>query len=369
MGKSIQLGKIFGIPFRLDYTWFIIFIYVTVLLSYSYFPGAWPPLMRWSIGILTSLLFFASVVTHELAHSLVGIRGGIPVKSITLFVFGGVAQITREPATPMGELKMASAGPLASLAIGALFYAIYLLALGANQYVAALAWWLAWINVVLAIFNMIPGFPLDGGRVFRSIVWHFTGNYIRATRIASQAGQVTSYLLILGGIAMLFSGAWLNALLLVIIGWVLNGAARTSYRQAVIRDTLSRLSARDMMARDCPLVPHYLTIRQLVQERLLFSSRHCFLVADGDSAGGLLTLRQIKELPREHWDITTTRQAMTPLENLKAVSPGDDAISVLEAMDGANVNEVAVVSEGRVVGIILRDDLLRFAQRAHQLKM
>ena len=203
MGSAFNIGKIFGIQFRLHYTWFIIFILVTVSLSWRVFPAlypGWTVLVYWAIGIVTSLLFFTSVVAHELAHSLVARFYGIPVKNITLFILGGVAQITREAARPGAELKMAVAGPACSLLIGGLFALVWLLTRGVIEPIAAMAFWLAGINVVLAIFNLIPGFPLDGGRVFRSLLWQATGNYRRSTKIAVRVGQGVGYLFILLGI-------------------------------------------------------------------------------------------------------------------------------------------------------------------------
>lgn len=371
MGRSIQLGRIFGIPFRLDYSWFLIFIFITVILSLFYFPEAWPSAARWAIAIVTSLLFFASVLAHELAHSLVGMRGGIPVKSITLFFFGGVAHIGKEASRPITELKMAAAGPLCSIALSALFYGISWASSGFNEYLAALTWWLFMINGILAVFNMIPGFPLDGGRVLRSIVWLVTGDYMRATRIATMAGYGVSYLFVLGGIfAIFFLRGWvINGLWFIFIGFFLNSAVRMTYRQTKLRDSLKGFSAQDVMTSDLPFVPQNLTVRELVQRHLLTTSSQCFLVTDGQMVRGLLTLYQIKRLPQESWDITTTGQAMTPVEDLKVVRPSDDALGILERMDEENLDQVSVIREGRVIGIILRDNLIRFAQRLRELRM
>lgn len=374
MGRSIQLGKIFGIPFRLDYSWFLIFIIVTVILSYLYFPWRypdWPPAYYWVVGITTSLLFFASVLAHELSHSIVGIRSGIPVKSITLFIFGGVAHIGKEAARATAELKMAAAGPLCSIALAGIFYGLFLLSNAFNiEYLAALTLWLAWINGILAVFNMIPGFPLDGGRVLRAIVWQVTGDYMRATRIATMSGYGVSYLFILGGLFMVFflSGGWFNGLWFIFLGWFLNSAVRTTYHQTTLRDSLKGFTAQDVMTLDLPSVPRNITIRELVQGHLVTTPRPCFLVGDRERVEGLLTLRQIKEVPKEYWDMTTTGQAMTPAENLKMVRPSDDALAILERMDEENLEQVTVVREGRVIGVILRDDLIRFAHRLSQLK-
>ena len=373
MGRSIQLGKLFGIPFKLHYSWFFIFIFITVILSYAYYPevtdDSWSTAAYWGLGVLTSLLFFASVLIHELSHSAVAIREGMPVKSITLFFFGGVAQITREATKPTTELKMAIAGPLASITLAGLYYGIFWISNGFNVYLAELCRWLALINGVLAVFNMIPGFPLDGGRVFRSIIWLVTGNYMRATRIATMAGRGVAYLFILGGIVLLFLPQWLfNGLWFLFLGFLLYSAARTSYRQAVLLDALKGFTAQDVMTRDPPLVPRDLTIRELIQRRFLPTSSQFFLVVEGESVGGLLTLRRIKGIPKEEWDIITTGQAMTPVEKLKAVRPSDDALGVLQRMDEENLNEITVAGGGRFIGVIVRENLIRFAQSLQGLR-
>ncbi len=373
MSRSIQLGKLFGIPFKIHYSWFLIFVFVTVILSYAYYPqvtvNSWSTAAYWILGVLTSLLFFASVVVHELSHSAVAIRGGMPVKSITLFFFGGVAQITREATKPTTELKMAIAGPLASITLAGLFYGIFWISIGFNEYLAVLCWWLAWINGVLAVFNMIPGFPLDGGRVFRSIIWLATKDYIRATRIATLAGRGVAYLFIVGGIALLFLPQWrLNGLWFLFLGFLLHSAATSSYRQAILLDTLRGFTAQDVMTKDPPVVPRNLTIRELVQRRFFPASSQFFLVVEGEGVEGLLTLRQIKRIPREEWDIITAGQAMTPVEKLKAVRPSDEALGVLQQMEEESLNEVTVARDGGVVGVILRDNLIRFAQSLQGLR-
>jgi len=372
MGRSFQLGRLFGIPFRLDYSWFIIFFLVAVSLSYLYFPTQYPlwhPAMYWVMGVATSLLFFASVVAHELAHSLVSIRGGIPVKSITLFIFGGVAHVGREAARPAQELKMAAAGPLASLAIAALFYFISWLSAPFSVHLAAMAWWLALINAILAVFNMIPGFPLDGGRVLRSIVWMVSGDYMQATRIASFSGYGVSFLFLAGGIVFIILGGWINGLWLMFLGWFLNNATRMSYQQAKLRHALKGFTAQDVMTQDCPTIARDLTIMRLAQGPLLTTASPCFLIAEEGRLKGLITLRQIQGVPRQAWDTTTVGQAMTPVESLSTVKPDDEAVAVLERMNEENVSQVPVVSEGRVLGMILQGNLIRLAQRLRDLKM
>ena len=372
MGGAFNLGKIFGIQFRLHYTWFIIFVLITVSLSWQYFPFAYPDwnnLIYWVTGIFTSLLFFSSVVAHELAHSLVGRANGIPVKSITLFIFGGVAHMTREAARHGAELKMAAAGPIASLVIAGLFFSLHFLLQGVNEPLAAMSFWLAQINAVLAVFNLIPGFPLDGGRVFRSLLWRFSGNYQRATRIATHVGQGVGYLFILGGIVIMFifSGQWFSGLWLAFIGWFLTYVASASYRQAQWQAALQGLTASDMMTSSCPVVSSDVTVSRLIQEYIFTSGHRCFLVTDDGELNGILTLRNIKSVAQPNWEVTQVKDIMTPAEKLKIAYPDQDILSVLEQMDENSINQMPVVSEGRVIGLITRDNVIRFLHTRSRL--
>ena len=256
MDSAISLGKLFGIQFKLHFSWFIIFILVTVFLVY---PG-YSHWLYWVIGITTSLLFFASVVAHELAHSLVGRANGIPIQSITLFIFGGVSQMTKEAARPGAELKMAVAGPLCSLVIGGLFSLVWLFVPNLPQPVALMILWLAAMNIaVLATFNLIPGFPLDGGRILRALLWRLTGNYARSTRIAARLGQGIGYLFILGGIAIIlrhpFGLSWFDGIWIAFIGLFLLSVASASYRQIQRLEVAYRFTTSGVTPPDSPAVP------------------------------------------------------------------------------------------------------------------
>lgn len=370
---AIPLGRLFGIPLRLHYTWFIIFALVTVSLSWQYFPmfyPDWPVFLYWIIGVATSLLFFASVVAHELAHSLVSNANGVPVRSITLFIFGGVAQISREATRPIAELLMAAAGPVSSLLIAALFGLVWLLTRSVNEPVAALGEWLLRINVSLALFNLIPGFPLDGGRILRSLVWRFTGNYKKATRIATLAGQVISYLFIFGGIALMFlTRDWFNGLWIAFIGFFLGNAASASYRQVRLRESSQGYTARHVMSTDYPYIPGSLTLGELAKNYILPSGRRFFLVVDSDHRlEGIITLKNIKAVPSARWDITLVHQAMTPRGSLMAATPEADLLSLLELMDEQDINQMPVVQDDRVIGIVTRGDLVRFIQTHSELR-
>ena len=370
MGNAFSLGKLFGIQLRLHYSWFIIFILITIPLVSPH----WFSLVYWVTGIVTSLLLFASIVAHELAHSLVARANGIPIKSITLFIFGGVAQMTREAARPGAEFKMAAAGPACSLVIGGLFALLYLFTQSMIESIEAMAYWLAYTNVALAVFNLIPGFPLDGGRVFRSFLWRLTGNYERSTRIATQVGRGVGYLLILGGILIAFLhpfglDGWFNGLWLAFIGWFLENAASASYRQAQWRESLRGFTASQVMTSGCPVVPLDVTVNQLVQRYLFPSGHHLFLVADEGKLEGILLLHNIKSVPKQNWDVTQVKEIMTPLGKLKVARPDQDALSLLEQMDEDDINQMPVVSEGRVIGLITRDNLIRLLRIRSELKI
>jgi Zn-dependent protease/CBS domain-containing protein len=365
MRGNISLGRVFGIPLRLHYTWFIIFALVTYsLVLYPLVEPPYPPIeQRIILGILTSLLFFASIITHELAHSILAIRNNIPVKEITLFVFGGVSQITKEATHPRAELSIAIVGPLTSLALAGVFYGLYLLLAGAQQILAAsLMQWLAWINVLLAVFNLIPGFPLDGGRIFRALVWHRTHDYHRATRIATKVGQGIAYAFIAGGIALIifFSPYWFDGMWLIFIGWFLNDAARASYQQVLLRDALIGITARQVTDYNCPLIPPNLNLTELVQQYILPAGRSCLLISWGAELEGMVTLQQIKKVPRSRWSTTTVQDIMTPASKLKTAYADQDILSVLQEMNGENANHIPVMEAVKVIGVINREDIARF---------
>jgi Zn-dependent protease/CBS domain-containing protein len=363
MRGNISLGRVFGIPLRLHYTWFIIFAWVTFLLVFSVVDQTYPIEQRIILGILTSLLFFASVITHELAHSILAIRNNIPVKEITLFVFGGVSQITKEATHPRAELSIAIVGPLTSLALAGIFYGLHLLLAGTQQILAAsLMQWLAWINVLLAVFNLIPGFPLDGGRIFRALVWQRTHDYHRATRIATKVGQGIAYAFIAVGIASIFAPllSWFNGLLLIFIGWFLRDAARASYQQVLLHDALMGITARQVTDYDCPLIPPHLNLMELVQQYILPTGRSCFLISWGAELEGMVTLQQIKKVPRSRWAITPVQDIMTPASKLKVAYADQNILSVLQEMNGESANHIPVVEAGKVIGIINREDIARF---------
>ena len=376
--NALRLGKIFNIEIGLDYSWFIVFALVTWTLSANYFPefySAWPRFypslgkgIYWLVGLVTSLLFFASVLAHELGHSVVAIRTGLPVQSITLFIFGGVARIVREPSRPRQEFFIAIAGPAVSAALGLLFWALSTNWPNPRSPLAALAEWLSYTNFALALFNLIPGFPLDGGRVLRAILWSIGGDLVRATRIASWIGRGVAYLFILGGLLLIvLDGDLLNGIWLAFIGWFLDNAASMSYQQLALRERLSNRVAREVLENDLPQVPRDLTLDRFIQEYILKTGRRSFPVMDDVRPLGIVTLHNVKTIPKDCWASTTVEAVMTPLERTIKVNPDDTLARVLEQMTVSGVNHVLVVQDGNLLGLVSREQVLSFIQTRSEL--
>jgi Zn-dependent protease len=371
MKSSMRFARLFGIDIGVNYTWFIVFALVTLTLASGYFPARYPD---WgtagylAAGLLTSVLFFASVVFHELAHSIVALAWGIPVKSITLFILGGVANIEREPHRPLAEFLIALAGPAASLVLAIGFGLAWLAGEATGlALVTGLGFYLAGLNLSLALFNLIPGFPLDGGRVFRSVVWAWTGNMNRATRWAATVGRVIAVLMIVGGGILFLTGDWSSGLWLAFIGWFLDNAASQSNRQVWLREALEGYTAADFSSM-CRTVSSNTPLDWVVRDHVLPQGESCFLVTEDTlSAGsfepqGVATLSQIRQVPRQRWGWTPIRQIMTPLQSLKSASPGEDAFALLERMLAEGLTLLPVVDGSRFIGLVRRENLLRFAQ-------
>jgi Zn-dependent protease/CBS domain-containing protein len=366
-GKGIPFGRIFGISLRLNPSWFIIFALVTWALAGSYFPStypAWTLTEKISAGVITSFLFFASVLAHELMHSLVAMREGIKVKSITLFIFGGVSEIAGEPKKASDEFLMALAGPVTSLVLGGVLFGLWAALKnlsGGGEFVGAIAYWLGIINLSLGAFNLVPGFPLDGGRVLRSILWGRSGDLRSATKTAASIGRAVAYLFIFGGIFMVFTPGWLiNGVWFILIGWFLDNAAVGSYRQVQLNDLLSGHKVSEAMTRDCVSVPPEMTADHMISEYALTKGQQCFPVLDGEKLEGMVSFDSLRNVAREARRDKTASQIMTPLAKLKWVSPSDDLTRVLAIMTEDDVAQIPVVEDNKIVGLISRERLLSF---------
>ncbi len=357
--QAIPLGRILGIPIGLDYSWFLIFALLTWMLAVSYFPHEfhnWPPLLYWAMGAVTAIMLFVSVLLHELGHSVVALRFKVPVRSITLFIFGGVAQIGTEPPSALAEFLIAIAGPIVSFLLAALFTFLEPLASGFEPLWGVVKY-LAYINLALAVFNLIPGFPLDGGRVFRAIVWAVTHNFRRATTIAATVGRAFGFLFIFFGVWQIFAGNFSGGLWIAFIGWFLDHAASLQLHQVVFQGLLAGHTAAQAMSSPCAAVPAGITLQQLVDDHILAGGRRCFLVNRGADTVGLMTLHRIKEVPRTEWLETTAAQTMVPLEKVKRITPETGLWSALQQMDRTGVNQLPVMRDGRVLGMLSRDDV------------
>ncbi len=371
MQGSFRLGNIFGIDIDIHYTWLIVFALITWSLAAGFFPQQfpdWPTGTYWLVGAISSLLLFASVLLHELAHSLVAQREGLPITNITLFIFGGVSNIQREPTNPQDEFRMAFVGPLSSIAIGVITGVLWAILGGLNQQLQAVLLYLTVINLMLAVFNMIPAFPLDGGRVFRSAVWWVTHSLTRATRIAAAVGQGFGYVIIFVGLLLMFAGNFLSGLWLVFIGWFLSNAAEASYRQFITQEALRGIHVRDVMAQEVPTVTPDVTVRELVERYILPRNIRALPVVHDSQLVGMVTLSDVQHVPQEDWSTTRVAQIMTPKERLHVLVPQDDATQALQALGEQDLNQLPVVSDGKVVGLITRGHIIRLLQVREELR-
>ena len=374
MQAQLKLGRIFGIQIGLHYSWLIIAFLVTLSLVGQFHATnpQWGAGVIWATAIITALLFFAAIIAHELSHAAVAKARGLPVRSITLFALGGVAQIEKDAADPKTEFWMGIAGPISSVIIGLVSLALAL-ALGwqpptmPQTPLPAMLMWLGVINIALAIFNMIPGFPLDGGRVLRAIVWWMTGDAARATRIAAGVGQFVAFGFIFFGILRFFNGAGFGGLWLAFIGWFLLDAARASSAQLAITETLRGLLVADLMTRNYPRVNGRDNLQTLVDEHLLPTGQRCFIVEEKGNVAGIITPHEVKSIARARWPYTTIDEVMQPLERLHAVRSDSLVTDALETMGRADVNQLPVVNDGRLEGIISRGHILRTLQTRAEL--
>jgi Zn-dependent protease len=361
LDSAFNFGKFFGIQFKVHYSWFFIFGLITFFLAGEVFPGAvrgQSTLTYWLMAAATAFLFFVSVLFHETGHSLVGRANGIPVSSITLFLFGGAAQMTREPASAAAELKMASAGPAASLVLAGVFWLVYIVFLGATNTVAAIALWLAQINLIVAVFNMLPGFPLDGGRVLRGLWWHFSGDYVAATRVAVFCGRVAGFLIIGAGVYFVVQYRdWLAGVWLAILGWYLENSARLSLKQFRLQLWMKGKKVADVMERDCPVVGSDLTLAQVKQ---LYPAGRCFRVMSEGRAEAVVFLPGAADKP----DTTQLSELALPLKQAIEISPDADLLVLAQQMNETG-KDFAVVKEGGVaMGMVFLDTLIELVNRS-----
>ena len=373
MKKKNQLnaGKIFGIPIGLDYSWFMIFVLITWVLADSYFPSEfkhWTTFEYWSASFFTSVLFFVSVLLHELGHSITAMKYNIKVKSISLFIFGGISDISNEPPKPSAEFWIAIAGPLVSFLLALIFYLISL-ATAASPQIYAVFEYLAYINFILALFNLIPGFPLDGGRVLKSIIWAYTKNGERATNIAATVGRFFGFAFILIGVYEIFSGGLLSGMWIAFIGWFLESAASSQVQQQHMYHLLSAHKVSEAASSDFGIVYKGTSIQEVLDNQFLGIGRRCLLVKDEDENKfiGLVTPHNVKTINIEKRNTTNITSVMIPFADLITVDVNSNLWDTLLMMDKDGVNQIPVVNDGNIVGILSRDSLLTFMRNIHEL--
>lgn len=364
-GGRITLFKLMGFEVRLDASWIILAFLITWSLAVGYFPNTTPGLAHadyWWMGVAAAVGLFGSIVLHEFAHSVVARRNGLPMKGITLFIFGGVAEMSGEPPDARTEFLMAAAGPATSVLIGFVFYGIYRAAPAAWPAAAvAVIHYLGWINWVLAIFNLIPAFPLDGGRVLRSILWSRTRNLARSTRTASQIGEGFGILLIALGVIQLFFGNVVSAVWWFILGLFLKNAARQSYQQMMLRSALEGEPIRRFMRTDPVTVPPNLSIDDLINDYIYRYHFKMFpVVTESHQLNGCISTSEVKSVPREEWRQHSVQEMMRPCSMDNTISPDADAVTALSQMSNSGLSRLLVVDHGKLVAILALKDLLDF---------
>jgi Zn-dependent protease/predicted transcriptional regulator len=384
MRSGFRVARIFGINIYVDWSWILILLLVTWNLAGAVFPSLhsnWGPGVSIAMGVLASFLFFISILLHELAHSIVAKSHGLPVRRITLFFFGGVSNIEREPPSPKTEFLMAIVGPLTSIVLGLVFTWIGLrnipqmttvldnpmqLLRGLGPFSTMLLW-LGPINILIGLFNLIPGFPLDGGKILRSILWAISDNFRRATRWATAIGQGFGWVMILAGMAMI-SGAtipvlgtgFINGLWFAFIGWFLINAASQSYQQVVIEDMLEGVPVTRLMREPAPAVSPDLPVSTLVCDHVMQSKERAFPVEDNGHLVGIVYVENLRNVDRSAWDTTTVKAVMVPQNQLDSVTPRGDAMDAFQKLVNKEMRQVPVVQNGELVGMLRRRDILRW---------
>jgi len=365
------LNRMLGVRLRLHPTWAVAFILIIAMVV-TQFPEAYPVWQRIILGIAASLLFFIAVSFREIILNFLAINRGIPLQRVTLFAIGGLPQIPKGDTRPILELLMATAGLLLNLVIAGILYAVHSTLVNTTHVlINGIILWTAYLYFLLTLFHFIPVFPLDGGRLLRILLWKLTGDYDRATNITSWAGQGLGLLIIAGGILLLvLSRQWFNGLILVFVGWVLYLAAAQSRRQTALREALQHIAARDLMSGESPIIAvPQLTIGQLVRNCILVTGQRYFVVAEEGKLLGVITIHDIKRVPKKRWNRTKVSRAMTPASQLKTASAQQSAASLLELMDEIGIKRMPVLEKDEVIGVISRDNLNRLKKTRVNLGM
>jgi len=371
MKLAPMLNRMLGVRLRIHPTWAVAFILIIAMVV-TQFPEAYPVWQRIILGVAASLLFFIAVGFREVILNFLALNRGIPVQRVTLFAFGGLPQIPKGDTRPLLELLMVTAGLLTNLVIAGILYAVHSALVNTTHVIInGIILWTAYLYFLLALFHFIPVFPLDGGRLLRTLLWKLTGDYDRSTNIASWAGQGFGLLLIAGGILLLvLSHQWFNGLILIFVGWVLYLAAVQSRRQTALREALQHIAARDMMSGESPIIvtPQF-TVGQLVRDCILVTGQRYFVVAEEGKLLGVVTIHDIKRVPKKRWNRTKIGRAMTPARQLRTASAQQSAASVLELMDELGIKRMPVLEKDNVIGVVSQDSLNRLKKTRVELGM
>ncbi|MHC1721077.1 MAG: site-2 protease family protein [Clostridiaceae bacterium] len=365
MKNSFVIGKIKGIQIEIDFSWFFIFALVTYSLVSGYFPYYYPDLgttEKWVLGSIIALMLFVSVLLHELSHSLVSVKAGIQVKKITLFIFGGVAQIEKEPDTPVNEIKIALAGPAMSIFLFVLFMLfVYVLNyIKAAEILIIPFVYLSNVNLVLALFNLIPAFPLDGGRVLRALIWKFSGNLEKATKFSTNMGRLFGYLLILFGIVLILNNYLINGIWLSIIGWFVNQMSRSSYQSTAMSIIFDKIHINEFMTEKVITVDYSISVQELIDKYIYKYKYAVFPVKRNEDIIGVVGAGSVKGLPVEERSQNSVGSITSPLTENLVVKPGDTVSEAMTKLFGNGIGRVLVVDQGKLIGIVSKTDILNY---------
>lgn len=363
-GRQITLFELVGFKVKVDMSWVFLALLIAWSLAQGVFPAFYqglPTRIYWWMGVAGVIGLFFSLVFHELSHSLVARRYGLPIRGITLFLFGGVAEMEEEPASPKAEFLMAIAGPIASALLAGIFYGLsaWGTARGLPDAVLGVTRYLGFLNGLLAVFNLLPAFPLDGGRVFRAALWHWKGDLRAATRIASKVGVGFGFVLMALGVLHVLIGDFVGGMWWFLIGLFLRGAATGSYYQLMTRRALEGESVRKFMTGQPKSIPPNITVRQFVDDYVYRYYHDLFPVTQNSRLIGCVTTRQVKEVPRDQWDVKTISAIVTPCSGENTIEADADAVKALSLMQRSANSRLMVTDHGRLVGIIALKDLLK----------
>jgi Zn-dependent protease/CBS domain-containing protein len=369
MFGSIRVARLLGIDIEINLSWLLILALVAWTLSDQVFPSQydWSEAAYWSVGIAAAVLLFVTVLIHEMAHALVARRRGLEVPRITLFIFGGVSHMSRQPQTAGEEFAIAAAGPATSLVIAIVTLLLGWATVNVNEKLSGILLYLGTVNIALGVFNILPGFPLDGGRVLRSIAWRRTGSFRQATTIASRVGELFGYMLLMIGVFVLLAGYIIDGVWMLFIGWFLLNAAKAEAQNMQLESILGKLRARDVMHSEFETVRPGLSLQEVVDDHMLARGERAVVVSHGDGVLGILTVGDVRRVPRDEWASTPVQGVMTPRDKVTTVAAETKAIDVLRLVSEKRLHQIPVLADGRMVGMVTRRELLDRLQLAESL--